>query len=148
MHRAVLSDEAGAKLLENPVSLRKDPPKPIGIFEIIRAVSFILVEAGGVSNFVGFRVNLYVQVELSQLLHQARVESRYRLWVWISHLKVHGQRVPHLGLSAAIGVHRRLICSLALSVAIGGLIIDPLGELGALALNPGLKTRKPAPGRL
>src|SRR4029077_19928276 len=80
MHRAAFTDEAGAKRVENPVGLHQDPPKPICIFEIIGAVSFVLVEADGIGDFVGFRVNLYLQVELGHLLHQARVESRYRLW--------------------------------------------------------------------
>ena len=79
VHRAAFADEASAKLFENPVSLYKNPPEPIGILAIIRAVSFVLVEADSVSNFVGFRVNLYVQFELRHFLHQARVESRHRL---------------------------------------------------------------------
>ncbi len=60
MHRAAFADEAGTKRVENPVSLHQHPPKPIGIFEIIGAVRFVLVETDGVGDFVGFRVNLYL----------------------------------------------------------------------------------------
>ena len=38
----------------------------------------VLVEAGGVSNFVGFRVDLHLQPKPCHLLHQALVESRHR----------------------------------------------------------------------
>src|SRR5689334_17692189 len=53
MHRAACADEPGAKIFEDADSLDKDAPKACRVLCGVRAVNFVLVEAGPMRNLIG-----------------------------------------------------------------------------------------------
>jgi hypothetical protein len=79
MHRAALTDEAGAELLEHPVGLDEDLPEPVGVLAVVGPVRFVLLEGDGILDLVGLRVDLDRQAERRELRHQPAVERRHRL---------------------------------------------------------------------
>jgi len=79
VHGATLADEPSPKLFEDSVCLHQDSPEPVGIFPIVRGVGLVTVEGDGVRNFVGPRVEIHMQTELSHLFLEAPVERRDRL---------------------------------------------------------------------
>src|SRR6476619_8644480 len=68
VHRTALPDKSSPKFFEYPVSLHEDPPEPIGVLPIVRAVSLVLVEANRFSNFIGFTIDLHAQVRACSIL--------------------------------------------------------------------------------
>ena len=76
MHRTALAAEARSELLKHAIALHEDPPKPIGVLAVIRAVSFVLLERHRVLDFVRHRADGDGQLEISQCLHHRLVKLR------------------------------------------------------------------------
>src|SRR5215467_11022310 len=74
MHGTAFTTKPGSELLEHPVALDKNSPKPVGVFTIVRAVFFILIECDHVLNLVRRGVDGHRQVQFSQCFHDLLVE--------------------------------------------------------------------------
>ena len=79
VHGAALADEAGAKLLEDPVSLNQDLPEPDGVLLIVGTVRFVQIERQGIGDFAGRYAQLDVKLESVHFLRQLRIERCHRL---------------------------------------------------------------------
>src|SRR4030095_12425202 len=74
MHGAALADEAGAKLLQHPVSLSKHVKEPAPRLGRIRSVRGVLLEWDRFDHFAGSRADCYAEAELCQTREQLFVE--------------------------------------------------------------------------
>src|SRR6266480_247864 len=81
MHRTALAAETRAKFLENPISLQKHTPEPIGVFRIVSCVFLIAVERDRFQRFVRPHSDLHFNCELSQFTHYLAVKTRDALWL-------------------------------------------------------------------
>src|SRR6266403_4960684 len=82
MHRTALAAETRTKFLENPISLQKHTPEPIGVFRIVSCVFLIAVERDRFQRFVRPHSDLHFNCELSQFTHHLAVKTRDALWLY------------------------------------------------------------------
>src|SRR5437763_13596369 len=82
MHWTALAAKTRTKFLENPVSLQKHTPEPIGVFRIVSRVFLIAVERDRFQRFVRPHSDLPFTGELSQLPHYRAVQRRDALWLY------------------------------------------------------------------
>src|SRR6476469_7011263 len=81
MHRAALAAETRSKFLENPISLQKRTPEPIGVFRIVSRVFLIAVERDRFQRFVRLHSNVHFNCELSQFAHHLAVKTSDAFWL-------------------------------------------------------------------
>src|SRR6202040_1794156 len=76
MHRAALAAKTRTKFLENPISLQKHTPEPIGIFRIRNRVFLIAGERDRFTDLVRPHSDLHFNCEFSQFTHHLTVKTR------------------------------------------------------------------------
>src|SRR4026209_1014155 len=76
MHRTAFAAEAGTKFFENAICLQEHAPEAVRIFQIISGVLLILVEGNCFQRFVRLHSNLYLNGELSQVVHYRTIKMR------------------------------------------------------------------------
>src|SRR6476646_9263411 len=81
MHWTALAAETRTKFLENPISLQKHTPEPIGIFRIVSRVFLIAIERDRYQHFVWPHSDLHLNGEVSQFAHHLAVKTRDALWL-------------------------------------------------------------------
>src|SRR5436305_11300510 len=81
MDRAALAAETRTKFLENPISLQKHAPEPIGVFRIVSRVFLIAVKRDRLQRFVRLHPDLHFNAEFSQFTHHLVIESCHTLWL-------------------------------------------------------------------
>src|SRR5437016_9685102 len=74
MHRTALAAETRAKFLENPISLQKHTPEPIGVCRIVSRVFLIAVERDRFQRFVRPHSDLHFNCERSEE-HTSELQS-------------------------------------------------------------------------
>ena len=74
VYRAAFSNEARSELLEYPVRLNQDAPKPIGVLSIVGCVFVILGKTNRLGDFIWFGVNLNFYAQRPQSVRQLAVE--------------------------------------------------------------------------
>src|SRR5205814_9314158 len=81
MHRTALAAKTRAKFLENPISLQKHTPEPIGVCRIVSRVFLIAVERDRFQRFVRPHSDLHFTCELAQVPHHLAVKTLDALWL-------------------------------------------------------------------
>src|SRR5437762_6563129 len=81
MDRAALAAETRTKFLENPISLQKHAPEPIGVFRIVSRMFLIAVERDRFQSFVRPHSDLHFNAELSQFIHHLAIKTGDALWL-------------------------------------------------------------------
>ena len=76
MHRTAFATKPRSEPLEDAVALHKNPPKPIGVFAVVRAVLLVFIERDRVFNLVRHVVDLDRQFQIIQRLHDSLIELR------------------------------------------------------------------------
>ena len=76
MYRTAFAAEARTKFFENAICLQEHAPEAVGIFQIISSVFLIMIEGNRFQRFVRFHSNLYVNRELSQVVHYRTIKIR------------------------------------------------------------------------
>src|SRR5947208_4001654 len=74
MHGTAFATETRPEFLQHTIALNKDAPEPIGIFAIVRAMLFILIERDRILNFVRRSVDGYWQLQFVQRRHDRLVK--------------------------------------------------------------------------
>src|SRR5687767_1818360 len=81
VHGTALADESRAKFFEDSVRLHEDAPETVRVFRVVRSMTFILIERGGVGDLVGLGPDAHAKVELLHLRHEPGVKRRDRPWL-------------------------------------------------------------------
>src|SRR5437868_14043039 len=76
MHRTALAAETRAKFLENPISLQKHTPEPIGVCRIVSRMLLLALERDRLQHFVRPPSDTHFNYEIEQNTHNLAVKIR------------------------------------------------------------------------
>src|SRR5437763_15554689 len=85
MHWTALPAKTRTKFLENPISLQKHTPEPIGIFRIVSRVFLIAVDVERCQRFVRPRCVLHFSGDPQGLATHRGIQARDAVWLELEH---------------------------------------------------------------